>query len=174
MISHYITLNPLIWHQDIRDYPGTIRDDEEGYLWVTCVADPRCELLLRNGDKLREYKLDLGIHSGELTKEERLKPKLESNAIGGLFFADEHSYFVHGWFYLRPKNYRLLWDQVRAATPNTDCKIRLGVGPVDADVWKSGPLSIFTASVGFSYRTPDQQPIAKRGFWRRFTSRSDS
>jgi len=70
-------LKPLIWTQEIRHFPGNddIGDDEGGYLTTTCVPDAKCDLLLKNGARLRDFEIQLSILRGEIGADRRLKFK---------------------------------------------------------------------------------------------------
>ena len=156
----FLKLKPLIWHQEIRHFPGNlgIGDDEGGYLTATCVPDAKCDLLLSNGAKLTDFKITLSFLRGEIGADMRLKSRLLKDAIGGVWFNEEYE-SVYGWFYLKSNNYTALWDQVRDGG-YVDCVISLQVDSgKDDETWDGKALSIGTVSVTFA-RKPILDPNA--------------
>jgi hypothetical protein len=169
----YVYLKPIIWSQEIRHYPNNdpTKNIEGLYLSVTCAPKANCDILLRNGAKLRDFQIQFSIVQGELQVNERSKSNLLNNAIGGLWFIEDED-FVHGWCFLRSNNYVALWDQVRDGG-YVDCAINLGVEPIQQDeVWKDNPLSIVSAAIDFTHkpiadRSDDDQAARKKGWFAR-------
>ncbi len=122
MFSH-IFLKPSVWHQEIRHV--VFGKGEGRCLRATCTPTDKCDLVLNNGAKLRDFEIDIGIIRGELTSDARTEYKLGKEAIGGLKFIKELN-CVHGWFYFRLNNHEAVWDQVRAGG-YFDCTIFLNV-----------------------------------------------
>ncbi len=141
--SILIYLRPLVWTQELRSYP-----DDLSILRAVSVPHPNCDLILSDGTELKKHEISTGILSGELTAQRCLEFKLDSKAIGGLWFTGGK---VHGWFYFGSKTFGAVWDQVRTGD-YVDCTICLEAGPVQDDAWKSGVLSITSASVDFRRR----------------------
>ena len=48
-----MNLKPLSWYQEIRHF-----GEEYLYIWTRCVTTKECDVVLSNGAKLRDYKID--------------------------------------------------------------------------------------------------------------------
>ena len=164
MRSSIIYLKPLSWHQSTSCRASAQEGDL--YIWTRCVPTKECDVVLSNGAKLRDYKIDVGINHGVFKPDDRAKYHLSDEAIGGLKLIVERDY-VHGWFYIGSNNYSALWDQVRTGG-YADCTIELWVEQVEGAT--GGDLfSIESASVDF-VRKPDapaDERRRKRGFFAR-------
>jgi hypothetical protein len=123
--SCYISLRPIRWSQEIRWYPSI--NVEGRHLRATCTTTD--DLLLSDGQKLRDFEIELSIMDGELDPETRAKSKLQEAAIGGIWWISDHPSLVHGRFYLKSDARAAIWDQVRAGG-YVDCRITLSVTPV--------------------------------------------
>ncbi len=143
----YLYLKPLTWAQSIDLHSH--KDEGRTRIRVTCLA--RNDLLLRNGEKLRDFQIEIVIIEGHLPTDHDQKLKFTTNAIGGLWFSGGSA---HGYFYLKPKIYRDLWDQVRDG--KADCQIDLGVEQDNDDDY---PVSVVSASLTFNRKQP---PVAQQ------------
>ena len=153
----YIYLKPLTWTQEIRYY-SHLGNDEGGNLSADCAPSADCDLMLRDGVKLRDFQ----IIPISFLQEKLEEPKLEAEAIGELW-SDEGQTSVNGWLHFEPKNYSALWDQVRTGN-YASCQICLGVHRPD-DIWKENPLSITSASVTFARKPDTDERLPRKGFF---------
>jgi len=97
---------------------------------------------------------------GELSVDDQQRCELEANSLGGLWYNVDDDW-VMGWYYLKPKMYEALWDQVRIG--NKNAVIRLSVSHVDDDdVWRSNPLSIMRVAIEFYHHPPREQTRKSR------------
>jgi hypothetical protein len=155
--SCYISLRPIRWSQEIRWYPSI--NVEGRHLRATCTTTD--DLLLSDGQKLRDFEIELSIMDGELDPETRAKSKLQEAAIGGIWWISDHPSLVHGRFYLKSDARAAIWDQVRAGG-YVDCRITLSVTPVrlkaSSFAMDGNPLSVESADVQFTRRPIAEKP----------------
>lgn len=157
MAKSYLYLKPVEWTQTIMRYPSITVEGSK--LGVTCTTDAKSDLLLSDGYKLSDLKIELAIFQGELSAKDR--ERLSEQAIGGIWWIAEQT-FVHGWFYLKADDYTAIWDQVRNGG-YVACGISLGIRPVrytesDELAWSGNPVSIETADVFFKRETIPKKP----------------
>jgi hypothetical protein len=164
--SYNIYLTPIRWSQQVRRFPKI--KVEGRHLTVTCTTSANSDLLLTDGYRLSDFKIELAISPGELPVEER--ERLSEQAIGGIWWIADQA-FVHGWLYLSADDYAAVWDQVRDGR-YADCQISLGVGPVEYTeksefAWSRNPVCIETADVYFGRevtpRNPAESTAEKKG-----------
>jgi hypothetical protein len=159
--SSRLNLKPQYWTQAI----------SEGALGmsVECATAPEFgpghDLVLSDNTKLAGKRITISIIQGELPVDDQQRRKLEANSLGALSYNDEDDW-VMGWFYLKPKMYEALWDQVRIG--NKNAVIRLTVSSVDEDeVWRSNPLSIMSVAIEFYHYPPREQTAEKKSWFNR-------
>jgi hypothetical protein len=132
--STYLYLKPVEWSQKIVRYPDQV---EGSQLRLSCITLPNSDLLLSDGYKLSDLKIELGILQRELRPEDRAD--LPEKAIGGIWWLSD------------------FWDQVRDGGYVT-CGIDLGIRPVrhtesSGVAWSGNPVSIESADIHF-HRAP--------------------
>jgi hypothetical protein len=153
-----LNLKPQYWTQAINEGALTMS--------VECATAPEFgpghDLVLSDKTKLAGKRISISIIQGELPVDDQQRRKLEANSLGGLWYNVDDDW-VMGWFYLKPKMYEALWDQVLIG--NKNAAIRLRVSPVDEDdVWRSNPLSIMSVAIEF-YHHPLREQTAKKKSW---------
>lgn len=163
----FLCLQPNSWRQAVMCYPRQDLGNNGDALKVSmyCTPTNTCEILLRNGAKLRDYSIHLSILKGQLPPGE--VPKLKPKALGGLWYVENQD-FVHGFFCLRPQHFDAAWDQITHAGSSTTL-IDLGVDPIEEDSWRENPLSIVSAEISFT-RMPvaiNNQATPPKTFWKR-------
>jgi hypothetical protein len=164
-----LNLKPQCWTQAIKVFPNLNAhglSEDALTMSVECATAPEFgpghDLVLSDKTKLAGKRISISIIQGELPVDDQQRRKLEANSLGGLWYSDDDDW-VMGWFYLKPKMYEALWDQVRIG--NKNAVIRLEVSPVDEDnVWRSNPLSIMSVAIEF-YHYPAREETAEKKSW---------
>jgi hypothetical protein len=167
MSTTYISLEPIEWTQEIRDYPSI--NVTGRYLNVICRATANCDVLLNDKIDLRDFQsIPLGILDRESKADERLR--LSKEALGGIWYIADGN-FLHGWFRLKePEWFTAVWDQVRDGN-YSECDITLSVGPVELArtwIWNTDhPLSIDSVAIQFKRKPnkPSDQAKPRRGLF---------
>ena len=173
-----LNLRPLSWSQAIKVFPNLDTHGlSEGALTmsVECATAPEFgpghNLVLSDKTKLGGKRISISIIQGEPSVDDQQRRKLEANSVGGLWYHEDDEW-VMGWFYLKPKMYEALWDQVRIS--NKNAVIRLEVSPVDDDFWQSNPLSIMSVAIEFYHFPPrERRRTRKAGLGAKATNSLD-
>jgi hypothetical protein len=137
------------------------------FLRAVCAPASDCDVVLSDGSKLRDFEVPIGIVSGELSGEQRLKHQFHAEALGGLWYFEKDK-FVHGWFYVASEMHDAMWHQVSVGAYK-DCLISLGVQAMEDSKWRTNPLSIVSVSLNFTRQTAVTiQAREEKPWWRRW------
>jgi hypothetical protein len=166
-----LNLKPEYWTQAITaDFDTHGLSEGALSMSVECATAPEFgpghDLVLSDKTKLAGKRISISIIQGELSVDRQQQCELEANSLGGLWYDDDRDW-VRGWFYLKPKMYEVLWDQVRIGYKSA--VIRLDVSHDDEDhvwpeehVWRSNPLSITRVAIEFYHQPPREQTAEKQ------------
>jgi hypothetical protein len=170
MLTCYVNLRPLTWHQSVEHCTG-IKVEGRRFGARCTVEQTKWVTKLRLSNKMmRLEELPVEIDIFETTGMQDELAKLPQGVLGEFSFIDN---FLSGWFVLNVQSLEDAWNQVWQGG-YSECKIRLRVGPVESppedewlwDVAKSPHLVIDAVTVSFERPAPTLgKPEQKKSFW---------